>query len=127
MRCVIAGPWRFEPLPQYCARFLLTTRRLEPGTSQHPETFTGSLYSWLLVSLPGMPKRKRRTRQPAAAPVPAPEPIAKIKKRRRRRRKPAAESVAVLAEPKTVMQLIFENQRAQLDRLNEELRAKLIA
>jgi len=34
--------------------------------------------------------------------------------------------VTVTAEPKTVMQLIFENQRAQLDRLNEELRATVL-
>jgi hypothetical protein len=69
-----------------------------------------------------MPRRKRRTKkQPGAAP----EPIAKIKKRRRRRHKPAVKPVIVTAEPKTVMQLIFESQRAQLDRLNEELRAKV--
>jgi hypothetical protein len=73
-----------------------------------------------------MPIRKRRTKKQPKA-VPAPEPIAKtIKKRRRRRRKPLAEPVTVASEPKTVMQLIFEGQRAQLDRLNEELRAKVI-
>jgi hypothetical protein len=78
----------------------------------------------LLVSQ--MPRRKRRTKkQPKAAP--ALEPIAEtIKKRRRRRRKPLAQPVTVTAEPKTVMQLIFENQRAELDRLNEELRAKVL-
>jgi hypothetical protein len=58
-------------------------------------------------------------------PEPAPEPIAKVKKRRWRRRKPVAEPVIVTAEPKTVMLLIFEGQRAQLDRLNEELRSKV--
>jgi hypothetical protein len=71
-----------------------------------------------------MPKKKRRTKkQPEPAPVS--EPIAKVKKRRRRRRKPVAEPVIVTAEPKTVMLLIFEGQRAQLDRLNEELRSKV--
>lgn len=70
-----------------------------------------------------MPKKKRPSR-PRKQPEPerAPEPIAKIKKRRRRRRKP----VIVTAEPKTVMRLIFENQRTQLERLNEELRAKVL-
>jgi hypothetical protein len=69
-----------------------------------------------------MPKKKQGKKKQLE---PAPEPIAKIKKRRRRRRKPAVEPVPVTAEPKTVMQLIFENQRAQLDRLNQELRAKV--
>jgi hypothetical protein len=61
-----------------------------------------------------MPRRKRRTKkQPKAAP--ALEPIAKaIKKRRRRQPKPAIEPVIVTAEPKTVMQLIFEAQRTEL-------------
>ena len=69
-----------------------------------------------------MPRRKRRTKkQPKAAP----EPIAKIKKRRRKRRKPAAQPVIVTAEPKTVMQLIFEAQRTEVDRLNEALRTKV--
>jgi len=71
-----------------------------------------------------MPRRKRRTKK-QPEPEPALEPIAKIKKRRRRRRKPAIEPVVVTAEPKTVMQLIFENQRAELDRLNEALRTKV--
>jgi hypothetical protein len=66
-----------------------------------------------------MPKKKRPGRS-----EPAPEPIAKIKKRRRRR-KPTVEPMPVTAEPKTVMQLIFENQRAELDRLNEALRTKV--
>jgi hypothetical protein len=48
-----------------------------------------------------------------------------IKKRRRRQRKPAIEPVIVTAEPKTVMQLIFEAQRTELDRLNEALRTKV--
>jgi hypothetical protein len=69
-----------------------------------------------------MPRRKSRTKKQAE---PAPEPIAKIKKRRRRRRKPLAKPATVVAEPKTLMQRIFENQRAELDRLNEELRAKV--
>jgi hypothetical protein len=72
-----------------------------------------------------MPKKKRRTKK-QPEPVPVSEPIAKIKKRRRRRRKPVAEAVPVLAEPKTVMQLIFESQRQQLERLSEELRAKVL-
>ncbi|HEY4813749.1 MAG TPA: hypothetical protein VIH58_03680 [Chthoniobacterales bacterium] len=59
-----------------------------------------------------------------SGPRKQPEPVAKIKKRRRRR-KPVAEPVIVTAEPKTVMQLIFEGQRAQLDRLNEELQKKV--
>jgi hypothetical protein len=68
-----------------------------------------------------MPRRKRQVKkQPKAAP----EPIAKIKKRRRRR-KPVAEPVPVLAEPKTPMQRIFENQRQELDRLNAELQKKV--
>ena len=72
-----------------------------------------------------MPRRKRRTKkEPKAAP--APEPIAKaIKKRRRRQPKSAIEPVIVTAEPKTVMQLIFEAQRTELDRLNEALRTKV--
>jgi hypothetical protein len=70
-----------------------------------------------------MPKKKRRTKQPE--PALEPEPIAKTIKKRRRRRKPVAEPVIVTAEPKTVMLLIFEGQRAQLDRLNEELRSKV--
>jgi hypothetical protein len=68
-----------------------------------------------------MPKKKRRTKK---QPEPAPEPIAKIKKRRRRL-KPVAEPVPVLAEAKTLMQRIFESQRQELDRLNEELKAKV--
>jgi len=68
-----------------------------------------------------MPKKKRPGR---SQPEPAPEPIAKIKKRRRRR-KPTVAPMPVTAEPKTVMQLIFENQRAELDRLNEALRTKV--
>ena len=71
-----------------------------------------------------MPKKKRRTKQPDTA-APAPEPIAKVKKRRRRRRKPVTEPVIVTAEPKTVMLLIFEAQRTELDRLNEALRTKV--
>ena len=72
-----------------------------------------------------MPRRKRRSKkQPKAAP--APEPIAKaIKKRRRRQPKSAIEPVIVAAEPKTVMQLIFEAQRTELDRLKEALRTKV--
>jgi hypothetical protein len=70
-----------------------------------------------------MPKRKRRTKsQPKAAQ--APEPIAKIKKRRRRRRRPVAEPIA-LPEPKTLMDRIFESQRAELNQMQERLRAKL--
>jgi hypothetical protein len=68
-----------------------------------------------------MPTKKRAKKQPGAAP----EPIAKVKKRRRRRRKAVAEPVIVTAEPKTVMQLIFEAQRTELDRLNEALRTKV--
>ena len=36
-----------------------------------------------------------------------------------------AEPVPLVAEPKTVMQLIFEGQRTELDRLNEALRTKV--
>lgn len=36
-----------------------------------------------------------------------------------------SEPVPVLAEPRTLMQLTFESQRTQLDRLDEELRAKV--
>ena len=69
--------------------------------------------------IPGMPRRKPRTKK-------QPEPIAKIKKRRRQRRRPVAEPVALLeSEPKTLMDLIFESQRQQLERLNEELRSKV--
>jgi endonuclease V-like protein UPF0215 family len=64
-----------------------------------------------------MPKKKRPSRP---QPEPAPEPIAKIKKRRRRRK-----PVIVMAEPKTLMQRIFEAQRTELDRLNEALRTKV--
>jgi hypothetical protein len=71
-----------------------------------------------------MPKKKRRTKkQPKAAP--APEPIAKTIKKRRRRRKPVAERVPVLAEPKPLIQRIFENQRVELNQMQERLRAKL--
>jgi hypothetical protein len=76
-----------------------------------------------LASLSDMPRRKRRTKQEPKA-VPAAEPVAKIKKRRRRRR-PVAKSVPVTAEPKTLMQLIFEAQRTELDRLNEALRTRV--
>jgi hypothetical protein len=69
-----------------------------------------------------MPRRKRRTKK---QPEPALEPIAKVKKRRRRRKPVAKKPVTVASEPKTVMQRIFESQRTQLDRLNEELRAKV--
>jgi len=72
-----------------------------------------------------MPKKKRRTKK-QPEPVPVSEPIAKIKKRRRRRLKPAIEPVPVLAEPKPLMQQIFEGQQEQLDRLNEELRSKVL-
>jgi hypothetical protein len=34
--------------------------------------------------------------------------------------------MSFMAEPKTVMQLVFESQRTQLNQLNEELRAKVI-
>ena len=72
-----------------------------------------------------MPKRKRRTKK-QQEPVPVLEPIAKIKKRRRRRRKPAIGPVAVPeTAPKTLMRLIFEAQRTELDRLNEALRTKV--
>ena len=71
--------------------------------------------------IPGMPRRKRRTKK---QPEPAPAPIAKIKKRQRRR-KPVAEPVPVLAEPKPLMQRIFESQRQELDRLNAELQKKV--
>jgi hypothetical protein len=70
-----------------------------------------------------MPKKKRRTKK-QPEPVPVSEPIAKIKKRRRRR-KPVAEPVPVLAEPKQLMQRIFESQRQELDRLNAELQKKV--
>jgi hypothetical protein len=68
-----------------------------------------------------MPTKKRAKKQPE----PAPEPIAKIKKRRRRRRKPVAEPVPVTAEPKTVMERIFEGQRGELDRLNQEIQKRV--
>jgi hypothetical protein len=68
-----------------------------------------------------MPRRKRRTKK---QPEPAPAPIAKIKKRQRRR-KPLAEPVPVLAEPKPLMQQIFESQRVELNQMKERLRAKL--
>ena len=71
--------------------------------------------------IPGMPRRKRRTKK---QPEPTPEPIAKITKRQRRR-KPVAEPVPVLAEPKPLMQRIFESQRQELDRLNAELQKKV--
>jgi hypothetical protein len=71
-----------------------------------------------------MLKKKRRTKmQPE--PVPAPEPIAKIKERRRRRRKPAIKPVIVTAEPKTLMQRIFESQRAHLQKLEEIVRTRI--
>jgi hypothetical protein len=85
--------------------------------------FTGSQGYRLLVSISYMPKKKRRTKkQPKAAP----EPIAKLRKRRRRGRKPVAEPVTLASEPKTVMQLIFEGQRQELDRLNEEIQKKVL-
>jgi hypothetical protein len=65
---------------------------------------------------------KRRTKK--AKPEPT-APVAKIKKRRRRR-KPEVEPVPVLEEPKTPMQRIFEGQRDELSRLNDELRLKVI-
>ena len=72
--------------------------------------------------IPGMPRRNRRTnKQPKAAPA----PIAKTIKKRQRRRKPVAQPVPVLAEPKTLMQRIFESQRQELDRLNAELQKKV--
>ena len=69
----------------------------------------------------GMPRRKRQVKK---QPKPAPEPTAKITKRRRRR-KPVAQPVPVLAEPKPLMQRIFESQRQELDRLNAELQKKV--
>jgi hypothetical protein len=71
-----------------------------------------------------MPKKERRTKK-QPEPEPVAEPIAKVTKRRRRRRKLMAEPVSVMAEPKTVMQLIFEGQRAELDRLNEEIQKRV--
>ena len=70
-----------------------------------------------------MPKKKRRTKK---QPELTPEPIAKTIKKRRRRRKPVLEPVTVASEPKTVMQRIFESQQTQLDRLREELRARVL-
>jgi hypothetical protein len=69
-----------------------------------------------------MPRRKRRTKKQPKA-VPAPKPIAKTIKRRRR--KPVAHPVPLLTEPKTVMQLIFESQQAELDRLSEIIKKAL--
>src|ERR1700755_1158656 len=57
------------------------------------------VYSWL---------RQLKVKQQLSAELP------KTKKRRRRHR-PVAEPGPVLGEPKTVMQLIFESQRSQLD------------
>ena len=37
-----------------------------------------------------------------------------------------AEPVTLASEPKTVMQLIFEGQRQELDRLNEEIQKKVL-
>jgi hypothetical protein len=73
-------------------------------------------------AIPSCPERKRRTKK---QPEPTPEPIAKVKKRPPRRRKPIAKPVTVASEPKTVMQLIFEGQRQELDRLNEEIQKKV--
>jgi hypothetical protein len=70
-----------------------------------------------------MPTKKRAKKQPKA--VQAPEPIAKTIKRRRRR-KLVAQPVAVPEPaPKTLMQRIFESQREELDRLNEEIQKKV--
>jgi hypothetical protein len=66
-----------------------------------------------------MPRRKRRTKK---QPKPPSEPVAKIKKRRRRRRKVVAETVPVMAEPKTLMQRIFESQRSELDSLSDTIK-----
>jgi hypothetical protein len=52
--------------------------------------------------------------------VTAPAPVAKTIKRRRR--KVVAETVPVSAEPKTLMQRIFESQRSELDRLSETIK-----
>lgn len=66
--------------------------------------------------------KKHTKKQPGPAPV----PMAKTIEKRRRRHKPALEPMAVTVEPKTVTQLIFENRRAQLDRLNEEIQRKVL-
>jgi hypothetical protein len=72
-----------------------------------------------------MPKKRRRTRK-------QPEPAPAAGKRKRRVRRPRKtsepEPVAVARPdnaPKTVMQQIFENQREQLNEMNEALRAKV--
>jgi hypothetical protein len=45
---------------------------------------------------------------------------------RRKSGKPVVESVPFVAEPKTLMQRIFESQREELDRLNEEIQKKVL-
>jgi hypothetical protein len=69
-----------------------------------------------------MPRRKRQVKK---QPEPAPEPTAKIKKRRRRR-KPAVQPVVVTEPvPKTLMDRIFDAQKAELNRLSEALQKRV--
>jgi hypothetical protein len=70
-----------------------------------------------------MPRRKRHTKKKPDTAAPA--PIAKTIKKRRRRSTPVAQPVPVTTEPKTVMERIFEGQRAELDRLNEEIQKRV--
>jgi hypothetical protein len=71
-----------------------------------------------------MPKRKRRTKK---QPEPAPEPEKEVFQAKRKRRKPRKklEPMATASPdnaPKTLMQRIFESQRAELERLSEDIR-----
>jgi hypothetical protein len=76
-----------------------------------------------------MPRKKRRTKKAKSELIPQ----ATVKEifsgamKQRKPRKRAKRIVQAQPEPKTIMQLIFEGQRAELDRLNEELRAKLVS
>jgi hypothetical protein len=84
--------------------------------------FTGSQSGWLLVSLRGNAQTKAPYKEAAESST-APEAIAKTIKRRRRRRKLVTEPVAVPEPtPKTLMQRILEEQRAQLNELSETIR-----
>jgi hypothetical protein len=79
-----------------------------------------------------MPRKKRRTKKAEPELIPqatVKEIFSAAMKQRKPRKRAKRQIVQTTVEnqpgPKTIMQLIFEGQRAELARLNEELRAKL--
>jgi hypothetical protein len=75
-----------------------------------------AIVTGFLLVFQAMPTKKK------SEPVPA-----KVPKTKARRRKPVAQPVAVPEPaPKTLMQRIFESQREELERMNEEIQKKVL-